>query len=63
MIRWWISTAHYYKQGSGVLNIWSREMQHSGRGEHCALKDLETVRKAGWQAEYWSGAGGAFSIW
>jgi len=58
MIEWWISNACYSKEASGVLNIWSRVMQCSSRGEEGASKVLEIVSEVGRQGEYIHRLGG-----
>jgi hypothetical protein len=57
MIDWWISNACYSKQVSGVLNLSSRVMRCSNRGEESVSKVLEIVSKVSRQGEniYWLG--------
>jgi len=58
MIEWWISNACYSKQASGVLNISSRVMRCSRRGEEGMPKILEIVCKVGRQGKCINGLGG-----
>jgi len=51
MIQWWISNACYSKQASGVLNILTRVMQCTSRGEVGVPKVLEIVSKVGRQCD------------
>jgi len=52
MIEWCITNAHYSKQVSGVLNILSRVMQCSSRGEEGVLNVLGIVSIVGRQGNH-----------
>jgi len=58
MIEWWMSSACYSQQASGVLNILSRVMRCGSWGEEGLSKVLEIVIKVGMQGDYIYGLGG-----